>query len=113
MQYADFTLWQREGRDDADAPDGDLARRLAHWTGVLAGAPDELALPFDRPRPDTATHRAGTVPFRLAPADHARLTALARRHGASVFMVLHAALAGLLRQLGAGTDVLVGSPVAG
>ncbi|MFF5928481.1 amino acid adenylation domain-containing protein [Streptomyces hydrogenans] len=113
VQYADFTLWQREGRDDADAPDGDLARRLAHWAGVLAGAPDELALPFDRPRPDTATHWAGTVPFRLAPADHARLTALARRHGASVFMVLHAALAGLLRQLGAGTDVLVGSPVAG
>ncbi|MFB7280851.1 amino acid adenylation domain-containing protein [Streptomyces hydrogenans] len=113
VQYADFTLWQREGRGAKDAPDGALARRLAHWAGVLAGAPDELALPFDRPRPDTATHRAGTVPFRLAPADHARLTALARRHGASVFMVLHAALAGLLRQLGAGTDVLVGSPVAG
>ncbi|MFF9345202.1 amino acid adenylation domain-containing protein [Streptomyces sp. NPDC014773] len=113
VQYADFTLWQREGLGDTAAPDGVFARQLAHWEGVLAGAPDELPLPLDRPRPATATHRAGTVPFRLAPADHARLTALARKHGASVFMVLHAALAGLLRRLGAGTDVLVGSPVAG
>ncbi|MFE1269846.1 amino acid adenylation domain-containing protein [Streptomyces sp. NPDC058758] len=113
VQYADFTLWQREVLGSTAAPDGVLARQLAHWRGVLDGAPDELALPLDRPRPATATHRAGTVPFRLAPAEHARLTALARRHGASVFMVLHAALAGLLRRLGAGTDVLVGSPVAG
>ncbi|MFD8639342.1 amino acid adenylation domain-containing protein [Streptomyces zaomyceticus] len=113
LQYADFALWQRAALGDPDDPGTPFARQLAHWTGALAGAPDELPLPTDRPRPAVASQRVGTVPFRLAPEDTARLTALARRHGASVFMVLHAALAALLRQLGAGTDILVGSPVAG
>ncbi|WP_405861086.1 amino acid adenylation domain-containing protein [Streptomyces sp. NBC_00090] len=113
VQYADFTLWQREGLGEPDDPGSPFARQLAHWTGTLADAPDEIPLPADRPRPAAASHRAGAVPFRLAPEDHSRLTALARKHGASVFMVLHAALAGLLRQLGAGTDILIGSPVAG
>ncbi|MEU0009354.1 amino acid adenylation domain-containing protein [Streptomyces sp. NPDC006314] len=113
VQYADFTLWQREQLGAPDDPDSLLSRQIAHWTGTLAGAPAETSLPVDRPRPATATRRAGTVPFRLAPEDHERLTALAREHGSSVFMVLHAALAGLLRRLGAGTDILVGSPVAG
>ncbi|MEE1739736.1 amino acid adenylation domain-containing protein [Streptomyces sp. BE147] len=113
VQYADFTLWQRAGLGEPDDPGSSFARQLAHWSGTLAGAPEEIPLPADRPRPAAATHRAGEVPFRLAPEDHARVTALARKHGASVFMVLHAALAALLRQLGAGTDILVGSPVAG
>ncbi|MEV7279382.1 amino acid adenylation domain-containing protein [Streptomyces sp. NPDC093111] len=113
VQYADFTLWQRAALGDPDDPASLFARQLAHWTGALADAPDEIPLPADRPRPAAATQRAGEVPFRVGPEDFARLTALAREHGASVFMVLHAVLAGLLRRLGAGTDVLVGSPVAG
>ncbi|MFD3664797.1 amino acid adenylation domain-containing protein [Streptomyces sp. NPDC058659] len=113
VQYADFTLWQREGLGEPGDPDSPFARQLVHWKRTLAAAPDEIPLPADRPRPAAATHRVGSVPFRLAPEAHARLTALARKHGASVFMALHAGLAGLLRQLGAGTDILVGSPVAG
>ncbi|MEV8623585.1 amino acid adenylation domain-containing protein [Streptomyces sp. NPDC051079] len=113
VQYADFALWQRAALGEPDDPASLYARQLAHWTGALADAPEELPLPADRPRPATAGQRAGEVPFRFGPEDFARLTALAREHGASVFMVLHAALAALLRQLGAGTDVLVGSPVAG
>ncbi|MEU8541947.1 amino acid adenylation domain-containing protein [Streptomyces sp. NPDC048717] len=113
VQYGDFTLWQRENLGRPEDPDSAFTHRLAHWTRTLADAPDDTPLPADRPRPAVATQRAGTVPFHLAPEDHARLAALAQRHGASLFMVLHAALAALLRQLGAGTDILVGSPVAG
>ncbi|WP_231686653.1 condensation domain-containing protein, partial [Ralstonia pseudosolanacearum] len=59
------------------------------------------------------SHRGAAVPLRIAPALHRDLVAVGQRHGASLFMVLHAALAILLSRLGAGADVVVGSPIAG
>ncbi|MEV4114806.1 amino acid adenylation domain-containing protein [Nonomuraea sp. NPDC049695] len=103
VQYADYTLWQR------DLP----ATGLAYWQKALAGLPDQLELPFDRPRPPVPSGEGGTVPVALGPAVMAAAEALARRARASVFMVLHAALAALLTRLGAGTDIPIGTPVAG
>ncbi len=53
------------------------------------------------------------MPLRLDAGLHAKLLALARQNGASLFMVLQAGLAALLSRLGAGTDIPIGSPVAG
>jgi non-ribosomal peptide synthetase component F len=53
------------------------------------------------------------VPFQLGAELHGRLAALARSEGASLFMVLHAGLAALLSRLGAGSDIAIGSPIAG
>ncbi|MFF7646159.1 amino acid adenylation domain-containing protein [Streptomyces canus] len=109
VQYADFAVWQRQHLLDDTA----LDPQRTYWRQALAGLPDELALPVDRPRPARATHRGGDVPVRLDPALHGRLRTLAAETGTTPFMVVQAALAALLTRLGAGTDIPVGTPVAG
>ncbi|WP_330330499.1 amino acid adenylation domain-containing protein [Streptomyces sp. NBC_00536] len=113
VQYADYTLWQRDLLGEADDPDSLAARQLAFWTQTLAGAPVELDLPTDRPRPADMATDGATVDFTLGAALHERLAALARTHQVSLFMVAQAALAALLTRLGSGTDIPLGTAVAG
>ena len=80
---------------------------------ALADLPEQLELPTDRPRPAVASYRGGSVPLQLGAELHRGLLALARESGASLFMVLQAGLAALLTRLGAGTDIPIGSPIAG
>ncbi|MGW7307831.1 condensation domain-containing protein, partial [Streptomyces sp. NPDC054835] len=108
VQYADYALWQREL---LDGPDG--TELLDHWTGRLADLPDELPLPLDRPRPEVSGDDGAEVLLDLPAALHTRLLRLAREADASLFMVVHAALAGLLTRLGAGTDIPLGTMDAG
>ncbi|MEV5013905.1 non-ribosomal peptide synthase/polyketide synthase [Streptomyces sp. NPDC053780] len=113
VQYADHTLWQRASLGDASDGTSPAGRQLAHWKKALAGLPDRLELPADRPLPAVASHRGGRVPLTV-PADlHRGAVELARESRTSVFMVLQAALAALLTRLGAGDDIPLGTPVAG
>ncbi|SDA35443.1 amino acid adenylation domain-containing protein, partial [Methylobacterium sp. UNC378MF] len=113
VQYADYTLWQRDRLGDEAAPDSLIAREIGYWRAQLAGLPEGLALPTDRPRPATASHRGRRVPLALGPDLHRALADLARRERASLFMVLQAGLSALLTRLGAGEDIPLGSPIAG
>ncbi|MFJ2744337.1 amino acid adenylation domain-containing protein [Streptomyces sp. NPDC087440] len=113
VQYADYALWQRETLGSEDDPDSLIGKQLAYWTQKLAGLPEVLELPADRPRPAVASHRGGRVEWQLDADTHTALADLARESGASLFMVLQAGLSALLSRLGAGTDIPLGTAVAG
>ncbi|MCM2393649.1 condensation domain-containing protein, partial [Streptomyces albipurpureus] len=113
VQYADFALWQRQLLGNPDDPTSLTTRQTTHWRTTLADLPDEIPLPTDRPRPPVPSHRGDTVEVPLAADLVAGLDRLAQDSGATMFMVVHAAVAALLHRLGAGDDIPLGSPVAG
>jgi amino acid adenylation domain-containing protein len=113
VQYADYTLWQRTLLGAENDAASLMVRQSAYWREVLAGLPACISLPTDRPRPSVSSYRGGHVPIRLTAALHGKLRAVARRTGLSLFMVLQAGLAILLGKLGAGEDIVIGSPIAG
>ena len=112
VQYSDYALWQE--RLLASDEEGSLAaEQLAYWEKTLANLPDQLELPTDFPRPAESSYRGGMIEFTIGPDLHRRLLETARENGVSLFMVLQAGLTALLTRLGAGTDIPIGSPVAG
>ncbi|MBR8744938.1 non-ribosomal peptide synthetase, partial [Nocardiopsis sp. MG754419] len=113
VQYADYALWQRDVLGSEADPGSPLAGQTAFWERTLAGLPEVLELPTDRPRPLVPTNEGATVDVAL-PADlHAALAELAADHDVTLFMVLQAALAVVLARSGGGVDVPIGTPVAG
>ncbi len=113
VQYADYALWQRELLGSEDDPGSVMSAQMSYWQRTLAGLPEELALPTDRPRPAMSSQRGDSIDFDVGASLHQALLTRARAGQASLFMVLQAALAALLTRLGAGTDIALGTPVGG
>ncbi|MFL5383082.1 MAG: non-ribosomal peptide synthase/polyketide synthase, partial [Longimicrobiaceae bacterium] len=107
VQYADYAAWQRKWVD------GEVLREQAeYWTQTLAGAPELLELPTDRPRPARQDHAGANVGVVLGEELTAGLKALGQRHGTTPFMTLLAGWAALLARLSGQDDVVVGTPSA-
>ncbi|MFD4442167.1 amino acid adenylation domain-containing protein [Nocardia sp. NPDC058519] len=113
VQYADYTLWQRDLLGAADDPAGLAATQISYWQDTLDGIGDELALPTDRPRPRQPSYRGRAVRASVPASTASGLRELARDLGASEFMIVQAAVAVTLAKLGAGTDIPLGTPIAG
>ncbi|MFP2934964.1 condensation domain-containing protein, partial [Pyxidicoccus sp. 3LG] len=108
VQYADFATWQRGWlRGKA------LETQLGWWREQLSGAPTALELPTDRAWPAVPSHRGASVPVAIPAALSEALESLARREGATPFMVLLAAFQLLLARHSGQDDISVGSPIAG
>ena len=113
VQYADYTLWQRAQLGVLDDGDSRISRQLEFWEKTLAGMPERLMLPTDRPYPLVADQHGARLDVNW-PADlQQRVNRLAREHNATSFMVVQAALAVLFSKLSASSDVAVGFPIAG
>ena len=113
VQYVDYTLWQRAQFGDLDDSGSRIAAQLAYWEKALAGMPERLQLPTDRPYPRTADLRGATVEVDWPAELQQRVASTAREHNATSFMVVQAALAVLLSKISASSDVAVGFPIAG
>src|SRR5690606_2223549 len=113
VQYADFSIWQRELLGAENDPESLAAKQIGYWESALAGIPDQLDLPADRPRPAVQSYSGGRVAVDIDAELHAGLQRLAQRQGATLFMVAHTAFAVLLSRLSGTDDVTIGTPIAG
>ena len=113
VQYVDYTLWQRAQLGDLADSGSRIAAQLGYWEQALAGMPEHLQLPTDRPYPPVADYRGDHVVVDWPAELQQQVARVAREHNATSFMVIQAALAVLLSNLSASSDVAVGFPIAG
>jgi amino acid adenylation domain-containing protein len=108
IQYADYAVWQRRSLTG-----NVLETHLNYWRQQLMGAPLQLTLPTDLPRPETASFKGDVLVFEIADSLCRSLRALAREEHATLFMVVLAAFQMLLGRYSGDTDIVVGSGIAG
>ena len=107
IQYSDYAAWQRQWLQGEA-----LQRQLEYWGKQLAGLPELLELPTDRPRPPRQSYRGTHYSHALPPALSQAVTRLGRQQGATDFMTLLAAFSLLLSRYSRQQDICVGSPIA-
>ncbi len=107
IQYADFSIWQRQWLSGAQ-----LDRQLDYWKERLSGALEPLNLPMARPRPPVQTSHGASLTFSLSRELSSALAELSRREGVTLFMTLLAGFYALLFRYTGRSSLVVGSPIA-
>ena len=108
FQYHDFVFWQREARQ------GDiLAEHLAYWKQRLAGMPEGLDLPIDRPRLPVPMTAGAIYCVSLPKTLTAALKELSRQENVTLYMALVAAFQTLLHRYTGQDDMVIGTVTAG
>ncbi|HVG91532.1 MAG TPA: condensation domain-containing protein, partial [Alphaproteobacteria bacterium] len=106
-QYADYAVWQREWLTESVLRD-----QLDYWRQALAGIPEELEFPKDRPRQAVQTYAADACTAILPGDQVAALKQLSQENHSTLYMSLLAAFAALLQRYSGQDDIVVGSPIA-
>jgi amino acid adenylation domain-containing protein len=107
-QFQEFVRWQA---DLLAGPEGERQRQF--WQRHLGAELPTIEVPADRPRPAVPSLRGATVELRLAAPLATALRALARRRGATLYMVLLASFAALLYRHTQQQEQLVATPFSG
>jgi len=108
FQYVDYASWQRKHLQGER-----LGAQLKYWTDLLAGAPNVIGLPTDRPRPAVQTDNGARLPIVFSVELTNRIEMFARSQELTLFMVLMASYQILLSRYAKENDICVGIPVAG
>ncbi|MCK4359258.1 MAG: amino acid adenylation domain-containing protein [Candidatus Cloacimonetes bacterium] len=108
IQYADFTIWQREWLQHEV-----IESQLSYWKQQLSADLPVLQLPTDHPRPVIQSH-CGEHQTLVFPQNLTeKLNTLSHEEGATLFMTLLSAFKTLLYHYTDQEDIIVGTPIAG
>jgi Condensation domain/Thioesterase domain/Phosphopantetheine attachment site len=111
MQYADYTLHQREMLNERNRYHRRVEAQCKFWRRTLAGLPKKIALPVEVSALAAGTSGVGEISIRFNPSLHKRLVALAKTTKTTLFMILHAGIVALLTRWGAGGDIPIATVV--
>ncbi len=107
IQYADYSIWQRQWLTGEV-----LESQLSYWREQLSGAPSVLELPTDHPRPAVQSFRGAAHRIELSAELTESLRKISRTEGVTLFMALLSAFSVLLSRLSGQDDIVVGTPIA-
>ncbi|MFW9262285.1 amino acid adenylation domain-containing protein, partial [Nostoc sp. CALU 546] len=105
-QYQDYIKWSEQMLASSQGES-----LWTYWQQQLSGELPLLDLPTDRPRPQSQTYNGASRFFTVEKELRQSLTELAKREGASLYIVLLTALQILLRRYTNQEDILIGSPM--
>jgi amino acid adenylation domain-containing protein/FkbH-like protein len=108
VQYADFAVWRRAVMDGVR-----LQAELDYWKDKMAGAPDYIELPADRPESDQPALEAGRCTIEIDSVASRELAERAQREGNTTFHLLISALAVTLGKWAGREEMVIGTVVAG
>jgi len=111
VQYADYTLWQRELLGAEDDPDSLISHQLAFWRETLRDMPQNISVPASR-QPADDSNDSESVIRELGQDTQRKLKELASSAGVTMFMVAHAAIAILIARLTSAVDLPLGTIVS-
>ena len=107
IQYADFTLWQRQQLQGEY-----LQKQISYWQQQFSTIPAVLQLPTDRPRPAAQSFCGDCQNLAISAELTNGLKRLGQATDATLFMTVLAAFKVLLYRYTGQTDITVGSPIA-
>jgi myxalamid-type nonribosomal peptide synthetase MxaA len=107
FQFADFAWWERQRLEGSDG-----ALLVKPWTAELAGAPAQLTLPSDHPRPARMTYQGDRMALDIADPLFERVQSRSKEHGVTPFVTMLAAFAVVLQRYSMQDDLVIGVPVA-
>lgn len=107
VQYADYAIWQQRWLTEEK-----VASDLQYWKRQLAGIPEQLELPKDRPRQARRTYGADVCSITVPMETLAALKRVGHDYDATLYMTLLSTFALLLQRYSGQDDIVVGSPIA-